>query len=299
MTVLSIEFCQIEMPKGADFSFDFLIASAMNLNGEDRSRKVRDAYLRLQESSQNLDLFFGDMIRLKMSDYQSVIGSLDGIVEPIELARNQGIGEQTAFLYHPGTRVLAYHRTQSGAQASSIMKYFQEIGSLSEPIGSSLIMKKSAIKDIARMNYVKKFHFKVAGLSNPGAVFSGDDEAVGFIRQVSKVLSGPVLELSLSSGKFNEPLDKGRITKLAEALSSLRPKTQNEKLDHIGPKTIEIAGYADDNSPISIDLVRDRIREKIKLSTSATGPLSYSNRLDAVKRAWIKRKDEIQELYGS
>jgi hypothetical protein len=111
---IKINFYRVYMPDGAGITFEGILESVdQSPNDEGRNLLVRDCPIRLQSLNKLQQGWEGDMIRIRMNEVP-IKASLAGIVEPLEFEDNEGLGEETAFIYNPLIQVLMSQRNQSG-----------------------------------------------------------------------------------------------------------------------------------------------------------------------------------------
>ncbi|MGB3469895.1 MAG: hypothetical protein WBA51_03625, partial [Erythrobacter sp.] len=63
-------------------------------------------------------------------------------------------------------------------------------------------------------------------------------------------------------------------------------------------KTIKISGSVDDDDETEvIDLFEYYVKEEINIKSSNSRSLSYQERSNALKDAWVKRADELSKMF--
>jgi hypothetical protein len=97
---------------------DQTIASPAGTRNVNRDRN----YIRLQEGSAHGQFWYGEMIRIRMEELP-MKAALSGTVESLDLEKDEGLGEGTAFLYHIPSRIFALQRNRMGVSASSFAYY--------------------------------------------------------------------------------------------------------------------------------------------------------------------------------
>lgn len=286
MTTIKVDFYRVEISNTGNLSFENLIQQVLDKPRLDRIVTINAAPIWLVEASINNDCVEGDLIRLKMRDIP-VKGSLQGIVENIHLTENEGLGIQSAFLYHIPTKVLLLENRKSGIYHSNFARYLSQINQENPPILINPILQLEALKKLDRMTDIRKVDIRVAGLDNL-AILGNDDYAVKEITEMGKYFQSPYLSLQLSVGKARK-----------KSLSLEKVKNFVTNLFDSGENQVEkltITGNADDDESLYLDLLRDRMREEISHNSSSR-TLSYKERRDCIKSAWNRRKQEIIEMY--
>lgn len=230
------------------------------------------------------------MVRIRM-DMLPRKASLDGALEDLDFEDDEGLGEETAFLYHPPTRVLAIQRNRSGVSASALAWYFKEKGHVEEPIQVDPVLQRDAMQRLADIRTVRRIDISVAGLEN-GGIFQYLGHGVADIVRLSEEFRAPKLSLSLSMGHQRQGgIVLNRAIGLVRQLRQLAGDHPNEV------QTIEISGYDDANEKVVLDLIEERMTAVQQVQPIANRTIPYNVRRLAVRQAWENRREELAEMF--
>jgi len=258
-------------------------------NDETRNIEIRGFPIRLQSSSQRLGFWQGDLVRIRMNDIPTK-ASLSGETELLDLEDDEGLGEETAFLYHISTKVLLIQRNRLGVSASAFSKYCQKICQLSEYIAFDPILRGDVLTRLTQMQIVRKFELKVARVEDLG-ILKGQDLGVDEILDIKDFFNAPNVSLTVSVGNK-------RNMSLANVIATARSLFRHASENTGNVKKIEVSGAneEDDKTDI-IDLLEYWIKEWIDITPSDPRTVSYAERLQALEKAWDQRQDELQKMY--
>jgi phosphotransferase system HPr-like phosphotransfer protein len=304
--IARIDFYAVQMPESTNLSFEDLLTKVFELSETDRTQTVKWHPVRLHNISEvDIDrhkLIEGEIVRIRMNDLPPIAG-LDGGVTDLKLKQDEGLGEQTAFLYHPKTQVLVFHTTQVGVSISSFLMYFRMLGKsifnlTQDEIFADPLISEGALQKLARMKAIRKFEYKIrcASVNNPNFLKNEDLSLKEDIALISKFKS-PTLSLALSVGHLkNDSLDMENTKSTIQSMLRLISKNSEE-----GEVTkIRISGSDEDNDNYHIyNLIKDVMRESVKLENNYERSLPYSVRRNALLKAWQKRQDEILRIRNS
>jgi hypothetical protein len=286
-----IDFYRVEIPD-AGVSFEGILQQVDSLSTTDRVQEVRLHQIWLCQSSKRQQFWEGDMIRLRMSDVP-VKGSLSGNVEEINLADDEGIGEQTAFLYHIPTRILALQSSQSGTSPSAFAKYFEIMGGLNQPIYLDPVLQLDAMARLLNMHSVSRFEVRVAGLDHMGVLQNQGIGVQEFI-SLSEAFRAPTLSLKLSVGRTKKKtLAVETIKNVAKQLTRAAQRNQQNV------KTLRISGSTDEEENVQLDLLKDRMREIVDINLGRQRSIPYLLRQKAIQEGWTRRQDELTRMFTS
>jgi len=255
----------------------------------DASRNVdsRGTPVRLHEAHHGTS-HEGDLIKIRM-DEVPVKASLGGLVAPFKLGSDEGVGEQTAFLFHPGVGVLVLQRNRYGVSASALAYYFETLTGVG-PIILEPILQLDALKRLGHMTEVRHFTVRVAGAD--ARVLK--DFGVG-AREMAKLIGefgAPNVTIDLSMGYQRGSMLVDQVKAAARRLVGLSSR------DGAGAVTkIVVSGASDTADRTVLDLLNFRMEELVDVPT-ATRDLRYGQRRTALAEALGRRLTELKQLAG-
>jgi hypothetical protein len=199
--------------------------------------------------------------------------------------------------------LLLIQRTQSGVQISSFTQYFKGICSLSGHIYANPILNLDAMQKLARMTITKKLKCRISGLNNL-SFLSGSNPAVNEISSLSEEFQAPIVELTLSVGRSKElSLSTPKVKLWVDSILRL-VGSQSYAKNHQGPQAsiAQVTGYSEDDEgqrkqQLCIDLIQDRMREKICKPDKARRNLSLIERVNMLKKAWSNRAGDLSSMF--
>ncbi len=83
----------------------------------------------------------------------------------LDLDDDEGLGEETAFLYDPATHCLTIQRNRFGVSANAFATYCTEIGAFESALNLEPIISADAIARLQEFDRVNRLTIKVAGLT--------------------------------------------------------------------------------------------------------------------------------------
>jgi hypothetical protein len=284
---LTVEAFRVEMPKRAP-SLEQIIRQVEAMPLVDRNRDVRDNPMRLQEIFMARQLSEGGLVRIRLN-FVPVSAKLSGEVKPFTLEDGEGVGEETAFLFHAPTRVLLLQRNRMGVSATAFASYFENIGQLDEPIGLDPVLRPNAMRKLQSMREVRKFNFKVTGAD--ASFYRDPDRAVTGSAQIIKEFGAPNVEIVMSMGRNQSGLNMESVLKTARKLFTVHGEAPN------AVTKIQLTGRNNHDESTMVDLIHDRIVEEIMVDVQAGKPVSYATRRSVLHHVWDKRGEELRAMF--
>ncbi len=285
---LKVDFFKVVLPDDSSHSFEYVLSAVNNSPNDDTRNATRHACpFRLQKARKTGDCWKGEMIRIRM-DQLPIKAKLSGDVSSIDLEEDEGIGEETAFLYHVPTRVLTIQRNRYGVSAGVFAWYFEVKGSV-ESIVLQPILQEDGVQRLANMKDVRKLSLNIAGIENM-TPFKGLGKGVESMISLMNQFKSPHLTLTVSMGKQRGSLEWAKDF----AQSFVKSNQQGESSIH----KFEISGKTEDGEKSVLDLIEYRMVEEIEVELKSGRTLSSSEREYAVQEAFSSRKQELLEMFS-
>lgn len=286
---LKVDFFKVVLPDDFPHPFEYVLNAVNDSPNNDTRNAIRNACpFRLQEAWQTRDCWKGEMIRIRM-DQLPIKAKLSGDLSSIDLEDDEGIGEETAFLYHVPTKVLTIQRNRYGVPAGVFAWYFEEKGSV-ESIELQPILQKDGLQRLADMKVVRKMSLNIAGVENMTA-FKGLGQGVESMLGLMNQFESPNLTLTVSMGKQRGSLKW--VKSFAQSFAKLNQQGENSI------HKFEISGKTEDGEKSVLDLIEYRMVEEIEVELRSGRTISSSEREYAVQKAFSSRKQELLEMFSS
>jgi len=289
---LTFDFYEVEVSNSGGRSFQDLLQQVHNTSPSDSSRVVTygSTPIRLQNTSFSAAHYWlVEMIKIRM-DNVPIKASLDGETEAIELEDDEGIGEETIFLFDVPTGILTLQRNRYGVSASTLAFYFEQAAE-----GASItlmpVLEGEALKKVEAMQTFRSFEFRVAAPKNMG-MLKGVDKGVRAMMELTQQYEAPHILVQLSMGRGNRlGTLSGMVIHEAKRLLSYNQADANVV------ERLVVTGKSEGGETKVIDLLNHRMVEKVAIQTQDDRRLLAPEREHAVLNAWQTRRDEIYTLY--
>ena len=267
---------------------------------EQRNVMVRSVPVRLHELTASAQRRQGELVKIRMDEIP-VRASLSGELETFDLDEDEGIGEETAFLYHSGLQVLVLQRNRTGVSNYGFAEYFQthaeELLEMDGWMKLLPVIEPETMALLRQVSVVRKFDVRFAGVHDPRGLLPEAAPAPGVSRMLDliDIFDAPSARIELSMGHEREgSLDVERVKRAARRLLQIDAQ---ENVDG-SVKRIEIRGSTEDEEPVLLDLLRDRMIETASIELDADRRLPYERRRQALREAYTGRQDQLRALFG-
>ncbi|OPY13312.1 MAG: hypothetical protein A4E66_00817 [Syntrophus sp. PtaB.Bin001] len=288
---ITVDFYQVEVTD-QQLSFENIIKQVNELpqdetrNLEDRS----DLPIRLQELHSGKTFIEGDMIRIRMDEIPIKV-SLTGDMELFDLKDDEGVGEESAFLYHPALRIIAIQRNKYGVSASKLAWYFKAKSKLNGNIDLHPVIRSDVLQRLARMSVIRKMNVRIAGIEN-ASIFQGQGLGIDAMLDLAQQFQSPNLSLELSMGKRKGTLNIENVIAAVKNIFRLSHQYDKEI------KQLEISGQEPEGGFAEpLNILKAKIVAKVAVESNDDRRLLYATRRHALLEAWNLRKVELERMF--
>lgn len=238
--------------------------------------------VRIQNLQQWNGFWWGDAMRIRMNA-EIQRAKLSGAVREIEFDDDEGVGESSAFLYHPGTNMLVLQELHGAVSRTSFAVYLKAIGQVGK-IELRPAINPDALQRIERLE-VKELRIRMARIFHtPDNV--AERLSTGLFRSLDALDAGGATIVV-------KPAPKGRLAKVGQFITELMAADETNGLDL---ENVSVTGNDDEEIRV-IDLLEDRLVTTVEIELGNGRRPDAAQRRDALRNAWDRHEDFIQATY--
>ena len=299
---IKVDFYRLSLLNpNSTLDFEKELQKIHNLSRRERVQQVLDKYTYLTKLDREGEFLFGEIIRVRMSDFP-VIADLNGEAEEFELRPDQGLGERTAFLFHPNTQVILLQTNPLGVSPIVFSRYVQLCCNLGNSnVAFDPIFEEDSIRRLNSFTEIEEFEIHVAGLDRPG-LLREQSHGVDELLNLYNIFQAPTINFKLSIGqRRTSNISIQRLLDMAflwerKTESSSQNRKRNEPRSERAT-IIRLTGSTPEESSVYVDLLKDRMREKVRIEERNRN-LDYFTRINILKTSWNRRKDILFRMFG-
>lgn len=286
---IKIDFYLVTMPDSDTRRFESIIKHVLkHPDDESRTKVVNNSHIRLKEAAIEYGYWHGDMARIRM-DAGATVSNLSGVEHTIDLDDDEGLGEHTAFLYHPTMKIIAVQRNRFAVSAGKIIRYFEIMGNVDSPIELDPIYTRDTLKRLANLKSARKFVIKMAGPIN-AAAFKKQVPGCGGMIDLINTFRSPFITVDMSMGHTRGSLN------IQSVLDNARAFFRGIQRDDIDATKIEITGVTKSDERDILDLVEERMTVIAQVEQANDRMLPYNNRRAVLHEAMGMKRAEIRSI---
>lgn len=256
-----------------------------------RNHEIGGDTFRLQSLNRNGPLVDGDMVRIRM-DNIPVKASLDGSIEDLALDDDEGIGEESAFVFDTELAVLVYQRNRTGVSSWRFGSYIDNFANLDEAVAIDPIIQSDAYRKIIEMDRQTRIELRCARVDNP-EFWPGADAVSETMRRFSNLKAGNVA-LTVSCGRGDAAMDRGVVRNIVD---SLRGMARADHDHDRALKALRVTGKTANDETLVVDLLEDRMVETCEVDVGSHRHAPYEGRVAKLMDAYRARRAEIRGMF--
>jgi hypothetical protein len=294
---LRIGFYEVTVQNDPPVTFDEILQRFATTVPDDERRTLEpgDSPIRLQWVRLNQTTWAGELLRIRLHE-DLTKARTNGRQERIEFGPDEGLGEETAFLFHPGTRTLVVHEQRGAVPVSAIPKYFKTFGEV-RGVTITPRLKPEALERVARMTAIHAFEVQFGGIGT-GTPLRDAGLSAGALLNVLDAFRAPKawirVEVPKPRGRHQ---DRGSLRNVVDAARGLLGLQRAEGLVE---KLIVVGADPDGGLEESvINLLEDRLIELVPVQLNGDERIAEQHRHNAVRTAWNTHREAIERVYGA
>ncbi|HEY7767514.1 DUF6731 family protein [Longimicrobium sp.] len=285
---LKADFYQVVDANDRPARLEEALQTIAALPEEERYLIVGKNPVRLHHASRNGLQWEGELLRIRM-DVTPLRANLIGGLKPFELDEDEGLGEETAFLFDARTQVLVLQRNRIGVSATAAAYYFQNRAGLNNILFLRPVLRRDAVMRLDRLRQVRKLDVRFAGVRNPEALRT--DRSVAEMVDVLTEFQAPSAAITLSMGHKKGSLNVDTVRRFVQKITGF--SAENDQ-----PVTkLEISGTAEDEQVDVFDLINYNLVEAVTVEPDAGRNVSYARRRAFLRTSWAENREWLDQMF--
>lgn len=251
-----------------------------------------DEPVRLQHVERTHSLWIGDMMRIRMHEDLRK-GRRDGTVQAIDFDPDEGIGENTAFLYCPEANVLTIQEYRGGVSLGMFANYFRVFGEV-QSISFQPLIKPDAILRVEELPTIRAFEIHLAGVD--AAIYRSRNAAARSVLDMMASFDAPKAKITLETGVRRGRPDQPSLINVVQAIREYLPRGREPQPE---VEKLVVSGLTDGDlrTEAVINLLEDRLVETIEVTLQDGERVTDAKRFHAVLTAWDMHQESILRVY--
>lgn len=248
---INFDFFKVISPNS---DFRKQLEEIQNMSIEKRNRMVLGNRVRLEFMNIENGMWLGTLVKVREGVLPRA-AFYDKGVEDISLKPNQGIGEETTFLYDPYFEVIIAQYNHHGLKFDAMAEYFRII-TLDKEIDFEIIIEPDAYRRLMSFGEVKKFEMKIAAPTSTDFMQGHEmNQSLEKGIELAKTFNAPNISVEISKGYAKEKISRKSV--MGTVRNLLKQKKNVKKCRVTGARQGEV-----------FDLIDEKLRYRYELNLS-------------------------------
>lgn len=289
-----IDFYRVMVEPSNGLNFATILRNVWSSSESAKNWNARDGHvLRLHTLNHfRNERSIGNLVRLRMTEVP-LKGSIGGQLGSLGLQEDEGVAEETAFLYSARFNVIALQRNRYGATPNVAAYYFKAmIGDAVNSITFDPVLTPDAVRRMERIVTVRRVNIRAAGIDS-SEVFGRrrNDLGVKAMGEVMNYFEAPTINMELSVGRQR----RGSL-----AIDAVKSTVQNVLGIHREtPEKIRgllVTGNDDEGTTDIINMLKLQMTDVYETSTKGRS-IPLEERITLLRKAYSDRLSDLLQMY--
>ncbi len=255
----------------------------------ERNLETDDGYVRLHDWRKEDGTGSGALLRLR-TDNRTRIGNIDtDDLRDLALNSNEALADYSCFRFFEEFQTLVVHRNRDAGNEARLRFYLEQKAGI-RPLSFELLLSRNALQRFQQLQEITTAEIQIALPENLEPETQNSDSSVSQVIALARRSNAATFTVKFSMGHSRKRLmDIGFLKNLFK-----------DSIDQEGERihAAEIRGRNARGEEVrAIDLIRDRMTEKVALNTGDLPP-TLSDFYSALNKAYQNRRAEIAEQWN-
>jgi hypothetical protein len=234
------------------------------------------------------------MMRLRMHEDLRK-GSRNGGREPIVFGPDEGLGEDTAFIYHPATNTVVIHEQRGAVSVGMFATYFKTFGNVNA-VEMQPLLKPHVMERVQRMSRIRTFEVQLGAVQD-GRVYRDRDASARTLFEAAAHFGAPkaYIKLEIPKRRRRNDADLPTLRHVVDAARDLFSHAESDSIQKL------VIGGEEGGEQVEavVNLLEDRLVEFVPLDLRPGERITDATRFSAVTTAWNTHHEAIERVYAS
>jgi hypothetical protein len=219
---------------------------------------------------------------------------LAGKVTAIDLSKDEGVAECSAFYFDFETGILTLQRNSRGASWRQLGNYFKRVADLDSDIAIKPLLRPTVMGKVKILPLLRKVHISSSVVDFMSTLENIDEDSLRLIRQAARAES-PAIELVLKAGREKKAtLNHAVVHEIIESWLRIHSDCDDEENQIV--KKIVVTGKDEAGATVEFDLLKDRLFTTMRFEWLPDDAALWKTRGDEIFRAWELNKANLKRL---
>ncbi len=288
-----IDFFTVEIADSTDLETILKKLHALPADSEKRNEEMNDDWVRLIRGKMTEVGYLGDIMRISMAP-AGFRGNLVGDITAVNLNKDEGMAEFSAFYYDFETSLLVLQRNGKGVSATQLSRYFKRVADVDGEVEIKPVLRPTDLEKVKVLSVIRKIHIASAVVDMMTTMENLDERTMHTIQAAAQAES-PAIELILKSGREKEStLNQVIAIETLESWLRIHDELSDEENEIV--KKILISGKDESGATTEFDMLKDRMFTVMNYQWVPDDRELWDTRSKEIQKAWDLNKSNLKQI---
>ena len=285
-----IDFFTVETGSSSDLEIILKNLHALPADSGKRNEEINDDWIRLARGKPGEDGYLGDMMRISMAP-AGFRANLAGEIVPVNLSKDEGMAECSAFYYDYATSILVLQRNSKAVTSSQLSRYFKRVADVDGEVEIKPILRPTDIMKVKALPVIRKIHIASTIVDVMTTMNNIDENTRQTILSAAQAES-PGLEMIMKSAREKgATLNQAVATEVIESWLKIHDSLSDDENEIV--KKIVVTGKDESGATAEFDLLKDRMFTVMNYQWVPDDAELWKSRSDQIQQAWDLNKANL------
>ncbi|MEC5128234.1 DUF6731 family protein [Verrucomicrobiales bacterium BCK34] len=288
-----IDFFNVEISDSTDLETILGKLHALPADSEKRNEELNDDWVRLVRGKMSETGYLGDIMRISMAP-AGFRANLAGAITAVNLNKDEGMAECSAFYYDFETSVLVLQRNGKGVSASQLSRYFKRIADVDGEVELKPVLRPTDIMKVKVLPVIRKIHI-ASSVVDMMTTMENLDERTRHTIQAAAQAESPSIEIILKSAREKDAtLNQAIAIETIESWLRIHDELSDEENEVV--KKVLVSGKDDSGATVEFDMLKDKMFTVMNYQWVPDDIELWQTRSGHIQKAWDLNKANLERI---
>ncbi len=288
-----IDFFRVEMADASAADVESLLRKVHQMppDSQKRNVEINDDWVRLARGTLTDAGYLGDLMRISMAP-AGFRANLAGEITPVNLNKDEGMADCSAFYFDFESSLLALQRNSKGVSSRAFAGYLKQIGDLDTDVEIRPVLHPTDLMKVKVLPVIRKLHIVSSLIDVMPTLEKLDDNTKRLIQHAAQAEAGGVELVMKSPREKGASLNQALVLEMLESWLSIHRDFSDEENEIV--KKIVVSGKDENGTTVEFDLLKDRIYSVMSYQWVPDDRELWKTRSVHVQTAWDLHKARLK-----
>lgn len=293
-----IDFFRVEIADASAADVESLLRKVHQLPSDSQKRNVEinDDWVRLARGTLTDEGYLGDLMRISTAP-AGFQANLAGDITPVNLRKDEGLADCSAFYFDFETSLLVLQRNGKGVSSRQLSSYLKQIGDLDEEVEIRPLLHPTDLMKVKVLPVIRKLHIVSALIDAMPTLENLDENTRRLIQSAAQAEAGGIELVLKSPREKGASLNQALVLELIESWLGIHRDFSDDENEIV--KKIVVSGKDENGTTVEFDLLKDRIYSVMSYQWVPDDRELWKTRSGHIQTAWDLHKAQLKRTLAA